>query len=878
MKERTMKMRDRFLLLTLIGLIFGGFHTMNAQNIKWLRVGQLQSPISETGAEYESEFNIPNTSGNFLSWPVQYNIDQTVMRSRGMLIGCKNFNDPVESRVKSVKVIGSGFKAVLDPHQIFPIELKLIGKNYHPKVFVDDQRATVLDNYDVLDEVDPNLPCDRMMLVKFNTSMGISVTKKVMAFANSKHGNYFIYDYVFKNTGIIDAAGTVQSQTMDSVWFYFMYRYAFAGVTASGFGSTWGAFASQWGQSTLNHAFGDNPAGTDFNDPASPLYQLRGFYSYYGPWSGSPRSTVYAEDWGCPKLSDPESGTLGSAKYAGCVTLHADMSQQNQTDDLNQPRTTWFISPDYPSLTTAAPSQYDETFMSDRWSIITEGHPSQSHDDLIFSRGDTYYPDTYRDSRRNLGGGVAMGQGYGPYNGFALGDSIHIVFVEGVSGLSWEKGREVGSNWLQWHNNGTGPQLVLPDASTTTDEDLYKRKWCETGRDNILQTYRNAKQNYDAGYNVPQAPPPPSEFTVTSGGDKILLEWSDNAESSAHFDGYVIYRSVGLVLDWRAKYEKIFECNKSNVVHQFDDITANRGFDYYYYIQSKDDGTQVPNEVLYSSMFWTVTNLQANLQRPAEPVTPYPPDMLDSFWKLLSSYKGAWVSGTNYTNSSHDVVSYLGSFYICKLLTSDTTRPSLDDIHWKLIPSPGDSLAFDKGAWVSGSTYIDSTHDIVSYNGSSYMCKNIFSNDTIAPDIDKGHWQLLTPQGGWVSGAHYTAYDVVSYSSSSFVTLYAIAQGKGLDLVRVVPNPFDIRARFFQFGDQSQYDRIAFYGLPAVCKLKIFTERGDLIWEKDHTRGTGDELWDSKTSSGQIVASGIYVLYVEASGRGSVFRKFVIIR
>jgi hypothetical protein len=108
--------------------------------------------------------------------------------------------------------------------------------------------------------------------------------------------------------------------------------------------------------------------------------------------------------------------------------------------------------------------------------------------------------------------------------------------------------------------------------------------------------------------------------------------------------------------------------------------------------------------------------------------------------------------------------------------------------------------------------------------------------------------------------------------------LYAIASGHGLDLVRVVPNPYDIRARFLQFGDQSQYDRLAFYGLPPVCKLKIFTERGDLIWEKDHTNSTGDELWDSKTSSGQIIASGIYILYVEASGRGSVFRKFVVIR
>lgn len=105
-----------------------------------------------------------------------------------------------------------------------------------------------------------------------------------------------------------------------------------------------------------------------------------------------------------------------------------------------------------------------------------------------------------------------------------------------------------------------------------------------------------------------------------------------------------------------------------------------------------------------------------------------------------------------------------------------------------------------------------------------------------------------------------------------------MAAGSMLEQVRVVPNPYDIRSRAFQFGARSQYDRIAFYGLPPICKLMIFTERGDKIWVKDHLNGTGDELWDSQTSSGQIIASGIYMLYVETPGGGSIIRKFVVIR
>lgn len=74
--------------------------------------------------------------------------------------------------------------------------------------------------------------------------------------------------------------------------------------------------------------------------------------------------------------------------------------------------------------------------------------------------------------------------------------------------------------------------------------------------------------------------------------------------------------------------------------------------------------------------------------------------------------------------------------------------------------------------------------------------------------------------------------------------------------------------------------------------MKIYTERGDLIWIKDHNDGSGDELWDSFTSSGQIVVSGVYILYVEVTAdltdpddptrtfkKGdNIIKKFVIIR
>ncbi len=700
MKKHILKIVQPLLVLTVALFILGLVSPGYAQTIRWLRVAELQTPVNEILGEYEGEFTQGNT--NFFSWPAQYSIDQNTNRCRTLWIGCRQFDDPVEGKVKGYKVIGQNARdnTAERTNQIFEQEIKLIGKNAHPIVVVDDQNATILNTYDLVDDLDPDLPCDRMVLVKANTSVGISVTKKVMSFANSDHGNYNINDYVFKNTGIYNRTGSVKSQTLHEVYFYFSPRYSLAGVSCTGYGLGWGAWSSTWGNSQIIRSFGEDPTSPEFTDPVSTVSQvMRGYFSWYGP--NKDRTTVsYDEDWGAP--NEQEDGTLGSAKYMGCLTLHADKSPADPSDDLYQPHTTWYISADINVFQQAGCSQYDEIAMADRYDAMSEGHPApdQQHY-LIIGDG---YPIDYIDPRRQTGGGVEESQSYGPYE-IAPGDSIHIVFAEAASGISWEKGREVGANWLQYFNQTGTPNLVLPNGSTTTDHNLYKRAWCETGQDSILKTFRYAKLNYENGYILPDAPlPPPNSFTVASGGDRIRLSWDDNATSASNFAGYVVYRSRGNVLDWRTVYEKIFECGASDAVHSFDDITAIRGFEYYYYIQSK--GTKTDGGTIYSSLFWTITSVPATLQRPA---------------------------------------------------------------------------------------------------------------------------------------------------------------GNLLGEVRVVPNPYDIRSRKNQFGDKSQYDQIAFYGIPPLCKLKIFTERGDLIWERDHSSGTGDERWNSITSSGQIITSGIYILYIEVS-------------
>lgn len=683
------KLNSRLLSILLVlvlllgqGLVFQAFsQRLASQEVRWMSVSSIHSTFAIEGSEFEMHRtgNLSEQSDG-LRWPAQFTYQDNVA-AKSMWIGTTNFYEKTLSSTVPFKVVGVGPKQANTLTEVMPIEFKLIGKAPSPTVIVDYDPASNNDLNDVLDAEDPTIISDRMIVNVLHTSIGITVTRKIMAFTQQNHDNYFIYDYVFKNTGIRTIGGDPDPVTLTDCIFHLQYRYA---VGNEAFKRGWYAGANiSWGRNCVNDVIGQNPTNAE----------MRAMLSWYGPHS---ESTV--SDWGAP---DPlYSGTLGGCQYVGVVTLHADTSPTNNNDDISQPKTTMYIGADTGPQNL---NQFDVQYMTRKYEAMTAGHPEKNHAEEVGA--------SFADKWGNDAGGFTQGQGYGPYT-LAPGDSIHIVVAECVSGLSRAKNLQVGSKWF----NKTGP-FVLPDGTETTDRDLYKELWVKTGRDSLMKTFRHALHNFSVNYNIPQPPPPPSQFTVKSGGDKITLEWSAEAETAEHFNGYEIYRAVGKP---DTLYDRIFACSAANIVNTFNDTTARRGFDYYYYIVSKDDGStndQQPGVPLASSKFYTMTNKPAYLRRPAS-------DELSS--------------------------------------------------------------------------------------------------------------------------------------------------------IRVVPNPFHIRATTLQFRDAQ--DRIAFFGLPPVCTIKIYTERGDLIQTLEHTDGSGDELWDSLTSSRQVVVSGLYIAYFETPEGESTFRKFIIIR
>ncbi|MFA5803469.1 MAG: hypothetical protein WC879_02390 [Melioribacteraceae bacterium] len=97
--------------------------------------------------------------------------------------------------------------------------------------------------------------------------------------------------------------------------------------------------------------------------------------------------------------------------------------------------------------------------------------------------------------------------------------------------------------------------------------------------------------------------------------------------------------------------------------------------------------------------------------------------------------------------------------------------------------------------------------------------------------------------------------------------------------VYVVPNPFRQHSNLTGTGERY---RMEFIGIPAICKIKIYTLTGDIIQEIDHNDGSGSEAWGSiKRLDYQLnkwtlgIAPGIYLYRVESLVPGHAGESYI---
>jgi hypothetical protein len=571
--------------------------------VKWLRVGDLHNTFAIEGAEFEMHrTGMLTEQCDGLRWPAQFRY-QDCSAAKTMWIGCTNFMDPVKGLKYPYKVVGVGPRLGHPTSEIMPASFKLLGRFRTPDVTVDvgdgPMDATEMKLNDVLDaDPDTSLLPDRLIVHELRTSIGLTVVRKLMAFSQQNHSNYFIYEYTLKNTGIIDLKGTEFKQKLTGVVLQFNHRYA---VANEAFKRGWRPDGNtSWGRNTINDVVG--------TDPTAPGFEFRALFAYYGPHSAS--NAMGFDDWGEPDWMAP--GPLGSARMAGVVVLHADRSAADKSDDLNQPTSTQFMGSDTGPLEL---NQYDPSQMSRKYvDYMTKGHPAQTHAQAV--------GDGYANLYGNDAGGFTQDQAFGPWD-LEVGDSVQVVIAEGVAGLDRKTNLEVGENWFRhWKGLSSDPmKMPGPGGTETTDFNAYKKAWVWTAKDSLFKTFRNAIRNYNDYYGngrrIPQPPFPPEKFEVKSAADRISLSWTGTAaEACAHFNGYRVYRAAGKP---DTLCEMVFDSDTAEVKTQFDDMTAARQFDYYYYVVSKDDGSQndlYPGVPLESSKFYTMTSEPARLMRP----------------------------------------------------------------------------------------------------------------------------------------------------------------------------------------------------------------------------------------------------------------------
>lgn len=571
--------------------------TASAQEFKWMNAGSLQNWFSSMGCEEEEGFIKEQQYG--LQWPAIYNSNGKLVdmqAAKGLWIAYDGYTYADGTVAPLVVHIGPRVHGF---NEMYPVSFKLYSKTAIPEIYVDGNptEGKSVGEY----TVDPTIPSDRMLVNIVNTFGGITMTRKIMQFSQPYHDNYMVYDYEFKNTGNSSTNDTTvqgSAKTLTGVYFYFQYRYAVCADTRYVIGQN----PTGWGINEMNDFRGDGSTYSPkfFTDPSNGInYNVRAGYSWHGKY---PPFTLYNNIGGpiwTPYYDKIDTvGRLGAAQFVGVVTIHADKSAVDKSDDNNQPSTTDYVGSDEPN--TSNNDRVNPVKNTSEYGWITKGHVYPSHADKIGENG---------DPANGTPGGYSIALGYGPYT-LAPGQSIHIVQAEAAAGLDREACIEIGK---AFKSNGGNVNAGITYKNVTKT----KNEWVYTGRDSLFQTFNRAIANYQTGYAIPEPPSAPKSFVVTSGGDRINLTWDVENPSDPNLKGFEIYRALGR---YDSTYSLLYSASSSE--RSFNDLTAVRGLSYYYYIVSVGDPAlntgagNTPAGALRSNRYLTQTYDPAFLRRP----------------------------------------------------------------------------------------------------------------------------------------------------------------------------------------------------------------------------------------------------------------------
>lgn len=597
----------------LLALSLGVAQQSQAQyTFRWLNVGDFQHRFYGGGAQPEIYNPFPT-----MLWPGIQATDPggvSYMHGLSTWISAKNFTDENGTAFPvRVSHVGPRFDGV---GEFFEEENRLISQWEAPSMTVDG-----LDTFkDVvaIDEIDPNLKPDRMVINTVNSSVGVTMKRTAMQWSNQYHDDYHITEYLFTNTGNVDDDEEIElpNQVLEDVFFTFIRRPKTSASSASWDNSEGG---SAWGHTSQTDILGngENDYGLDW----------RGFFTFM---RHSPEKTVYSTI-GAPmwspgswwySLQTDTTGRLGAAAMHGEIIFHADSSPHApgvaQADDPAQPYGMSYMNADDADLTGASNHNNIQLMELERdW--IERGAPARPNYPGVWSNAPPravpsqiygQYPaagpiETSEDFINHFAttddpaftGNWMYSSVFGPFD-MQPGEEYRVVMFDGVAGLSLDLSIELG----QWYRRRTvwegrpraeADALLFswdPKRNVTCTEgaagciSLTKDQWVMTTRDSLFSLIERARANYDGGYNVIAPPKPPSSFAVNSGPDRITISWVPTEQPAG---GWELYRAQNRYLGIPApfdeeRYVKIADLPPGAT--SYEDTDVGRNVAYFYYL------------------------------------------------------------------------------------------------------------------------------------------------------------------------------------------------------------------------------------------------------------------------------------------------------
>jgi len=901
----------RYSIIKILLIIFSAFFVFST--MLYAQEGQRQLQIGEL---WQTDEDVPSGGWQIgFNWPgnvwrekleAEGRIKETYIfngtaRMSGLSLGMKDWKNRRGSLYPHV--VYSVSESIIEHtgNQIGgdPIYIKVIMKRKPPVVTVDGVENPARHLYD---EIDPNLVSDAKMEIRWGSPIGITFQQDYYAFASKNADSYLIVDFHALNNGNTDNKEHDTPELNDQVLYDVYFNYGIQPMIG-GQGCEQRYTIHENATDDWVEYYGENyPDYIGAGDPNNPAGdQSADSLRLFVVWDGDDHRDSFSsdEDTGDPNINihfsppHPILGTFLSPQYFGMGFLHADKSATDETNDLSQPATSVWYPATIPE-NNWTPKQSYEFFFEGNGSVIGEGWTG------------------HRPSPQELGfedpsnpAEVARPNPYitiGPYDEIPFNEDIHWTMLVAVNGLSAEQCAIYGQKWWEYQQGGEG---------ITNDE---KNALLATGRDSLMRVFGQATRRYfnniESGrdpFDAPEAPPAP-DLNVSAGPRTVYLDWSDvsgvpdNDTDALDFAGYRVYRTKEINYN---TYEMIWECGGNSgvpVQTSFVDSSVQRGFAYFYYVTSYDDGSQNwenPGKSLESGKYW-------NMMQRHTPVYPFlPPEnaeiqlIVENQALKIKRFNAIGVIDTvgifqnfNMEIDDNTLLSYDVKLSGANIPLPDPSYPAYCDLHLQL---ENDSLALLRYAYETRSGKNKESDYFIQIANDTLILDEWQTAETIDirehfPTAKKllklfiggSGWEfesrfdniLLENSTGVIFSENFNDGDFTS--DPVWHSVRKPNQTPDLDKIVVAPNPWYDKAVKNNYGG-TETNKINFFNVPGKCTLRIYTVAGDLVKTLEHADGTSEQAWYQLNENNQLVFTGVYIYHVE-SKYGSKIGKFVIIR